>query len=291
MSNRLQFFAFCLLLSAFCFTLSAQTISNVQLVYSCPCKITINYNLHVTKATDVQFYFSPDTLGIGVPCVSVGNWQLAETFPARMPGANTDIWDCEAAGVLYGQIFFKLLPVQETECVWINGICWATRNVDMPGNFAANPEDAGMFYQWNRNIGWSITDPMINSNGGTTWDSSIPPGTEWESANDPSPPGYRVPSGEEIQTLLNTTYVTQVWTTENGKTGRRFTDIATGSSIFLPAAGFRFSHGALNLDGTYYWSSTQYNASIAYGLNFNSSGANQSINSKNYGFSVRPVLE
>jgi len=32
--------------------------------------------------------------------------------------------------------------------VIINGIKWATRNVDMPGTFAANPEDAGMFYQW-----------------------------------------------------------------------------------------------------------------------------------------------
>ena len=64
----------------------------------------------------MKFYFSPGTLGIGAPGVSVGNWQLAETFPARMPGANTDIWDCQAAGVLYGQIFFKLLAVQETSC-------------------------------------------------------------------------------------------------------------------------------------------------------------------------------
>ena len=39
--------------------------------------------------------------------------------------------------------------------VVINGVRWATCNVDAPGNFAANPEDAGMFYQWNRKVGWS----------------------------------------------------------------------------------------------------------------------------------------
>ena len=33
--------------------------------------------------------------------------------------------------------------------VLINGVCWATRNVDAPGTFAENPEDPGMMYQWN----------------------------------------------------------------------------------------------------------------------------------------------
>ena len=47
--------------------------------------------------------------------------------------------------------------------VIINGVKWATCNVDAPGTFAAAPESAGMFYQWNRKIGWSATDPM----GGT----------------------------------------------------------------------------------------------------------------------------
>jgi len=69
------------------------------------------------------------------------------------------------------------------EGVIINGIKWATRNVDKPGTFAAKPEDAGMFYQWNRRVGWSATDPMINSNGGTDWDFAIPEGYRWEKKN------------------------------------------------------------------------------------------------------------
>jgi hypothetical protein len=47
--------------------------------------------------------------------------------------------------------------------VKIGNTIWATRNVDAPGTFAEAPESAGMFYQWNRNIGWSTTDPVINS--------------------------------------------------------------------------------------------------------------------------------
>jgi len=178
--------------------------------------------------------------------------------------------------------------------VEINGVKWAEYNVDMPGAFAANPEDAGMFYQWNCKIGWSSTDSMVNSNGGTTWDSSILSGTTWEPANDPSPPGYRVPTKKEIESLLNTTYVTNVWTTENGVSGRQFTDNSTGESIFLPAAGSRnYSDGTLSNVGTngYYWSSPQNNASNAYGLYFSSSLVLLLNYYRSLGFSVRPVAE
>ena len=36
-------------------------------------------------------------------------------------------------------------PNQTDAGVVIDGIRWATRNVDAPGTFAENPEDAGMF--------------------------------------------------------------------------------------------------------------------------------------------------
>ena len=49
-----------------------------------------------------------------------------------------------------------------SEGVLINGVRWATSNVDMPGTFAANPEDAGLFYQWGSNVGWSSTDPCVS---------------------------------------------------------------------------------------------------------------------------------
>jgi len=180
--------------------------------------------------------------------------------------------------------------------VIINGVKWATRNVDKPGTFAANPEDAGMFYQWNRKIGWSATDPIINSNGGTSWDATVPEGSKWEKTNDPSPIGWRIPTLEELQTLLDTDKVNQKWTTENGIYGTRFTDKATGNSIFLPAVGNRNdSDGALFFAGSggAYWSSMAHGVGRAntYSLAFISGYAGVHYGFRHFGFSLRAVAK
>ena len=70
------------------------------------------------------------------------------------------------------------------EGVVINGVRWATRNVDTPGTFARNPEDFGMLFQWNRRQGWSSADSEIRG-----WNSFIPTGTAWYAENDPCPQG------------------------------------------------------------------------------------------------------
>jgi uncharacterized protein (TIGR02145 family) len=180
---------------------------------------------------------------------------------------------------------------ESEEGVVINGIRWATRNVDMPGTFAANPEDAGMFYQWNRKIGWNSADPLINSDGGTTWDSSVPEGTEWEAINDPCPAGWRVPTLTELSSLID---AGSVWTTQNGVDGSIFG--TAPNTIFLPAAGF-----LSNIDGTlydadlglcgFYWSSAQSNSDNAYGQSFSSDAAKTDYGYRNFGFSVRCVAD
>jgi uncharacterized protein (TIGR02145 family) len=173
--------------------------------------------------------------------------------------------------------------------VLINGIRWATRNVDAPGTFAATPELTGMYYQWNRKIGWSSSDPMINSNGATTWDSSTPSGTEWEKANDPCPVGWRVPThDEQVSLLISGSF----GITQNGVTGQVF---GSGSNtVFLPAAGYRLnSDGTLYLTGTYglYWSSTQGDSSNAYRLHFVSLNVGWDSGNRRNGFPVRCVKE
>ena len=185
----------------------------------------------------------------------------------------------------------KFVSELPKEWVEINGVKWATRNVDMPGTFAANPEDAGMFYQWNRQLGWSSTDPMVNSNGDTTWDETPATGDTWAKANDPCPTGWRVPTKEELQSLAN---YFSVWTTTlNGVTGRVFG--GCNNTLFLPAAGCRNdSTGERYHVGTYgyYWSSTPISTTDAYLLDFSSSYvyASNRINRAN-GFSVRCVAE
>jgi len=183
--------------------------------------------------------------------------------------------------------------------VRINGIIWAKYNVASPGIFAANPEDAGMFYQWNRKVGWSVIDPMVNSNEDTMWDNDIPAGTMWEKSNDPSPAGWRVPTLNEIKRLFDTKKVTNEWTTVSDIAGRKFTDKATGNSIFLPAVGYRRSRdGTLNGDGLLgnYWSSIQDGDddayAYAYALCFDSILAGGwGSTDRGKGFSVRPVAD
>jgi len=144
--------------------------------------------------------------------------------------------------------------------VVINGVKWATRNIDKPGTFASTPESAGMFYQWNRKIGWSASDSLVNSNGGTEWDNSAADGLEWLSENDPSPSGWQVPTFDEIRTLFDITKVASEWTKLNGVYGRQFTDKATGKFMFLPAVGQRSgNNGSMFMSGGgFYWSATAY---------------------------------
>ena len=177
---------------------------------------------------------------------------------------------------------------QETGVV-INGVTWATRNVGAPGTFAAAPESSGMFYQWNRPTAWSTTGSVSG------WDSSNSTGTTWETANDPSPAGWRVPTMEELAKLIDATKVDFAFTTENGINGGRFTDKTTGNSIFLPAVGGRNnSSGDIVSAGVYgmYSSSTFYDINFCYGFSFSNSIIPYSnIGAKASGRSVRPVKD
>ena len=162
--------------------------------------------------------------------------------------------------------------------VVINGIRWATRNVDMPGTFVETPESLGMFYQWNRNIGWSSTNPMIDSNGGITWNSSIPTGTTWYAENDPCPAGWRVPTQQELESLNR---AGSVWITYNNIAGHLYG--TAPNHIFLPSTGRRFgNNGSLLAPGEFgfYWSSTQIQDLYAYawGLSFASAGSASGLN-------------
>jgi len=168
-------------------------------------------------------------------------------------------------------------------------------NVDAFGTFAATPESYGMFYQWNRGTAWLSTgDSPVSSPAGATWDSSTPAGDVWEAANDPCPAGWHVPTNAQQATLVDASKVSYVWTTLNGVNGGKFTDITSGNSIFLPAAGYRGNAtGALYSAGSngYYWSSSANTTSYGWFLHFTSSNASQTYTTRSSGFAVRCVHE
>jgi len=175
--------------------------------------------------------------------------------------------------------------------VVINGVRWATRNVGAPGAFASSPCDDGGYYQFNKGTTDFLSDYYMSDyfNSDT-----------WLPANDPSPAGWRVPTFDEIQKLLDTDNVTYEWIDNNGFTGGKYTDKSTGNSLFLPAAGYRDDlYGILNNAGIngFYWSSTVAGFGAASGLAFDKDYNDQwgdwntIVNYRGNGVSVRPVAK
>ncbi len=182
----------------------------------------------------------------------------------------------------------------DPQSVLINGVIWSKTNVNVPGTFAAEPEDAGMFYQWGKNVGWSATDPLISSEDDTTWDTSVVSGKVWLSFFDPCPEGWRVPTEDDFWALWNPNKVSSIWTKQGGVDGRLFIDVATEESLFLPAAGYRAENGykyGQSMYG-YYWSSEGNSNSNGFSLYLSSSEVFP-IYSANYanGFAVRCVMK
>ena len=172
--------------------------------------------------------------------------------------------------------------------VEINGVVWAKANIDSPGTFASTPESAGLFYQWNKKIGWSTTNPLISTNGDVIWDKMPDTGDKWGRSKDPSPVGWRIPTVEDFESLLDDSRVKREWINQNGVKGYRFTDLMTGNSIFLLECGYRDGDGGLlTKNGFYYWTSTKYTESFARYFN----GEMSPTYYRRAGFSIRCVAK
>ena len=241
--------------------------------------------VHPSNATNTAVTWSSNNTNVATVDVNSG------LVTARAAGTATiTVTTADGGRTATCTITIVAIPPNQTDAgVVINGITWATRNVNAPGTFADNPEDAGMFFQWNRNRGWSATDPLrhwANNDwvaGG--WNSSIPTGT----ANDPCPAGWRVPTLAELSNLRNQP---NTWTQRNGVNGRLFG--TAPNQVFLPAAGWRrISDGALYRVGTAgnYWSSALYGSTTAWRLWFYSGSSNLLGSNRALGLSVRCVAE
>jgi len=269
---------------------NASNITNTKADFSCPGQVTVTYDLTTSQPVDVTLYYSHNQC----------DWLVAQTvsgdlFNQTTGTGKTIIWYNYTDNVRFGKFYFKVeAPQPDPDCVMINGICWATCNVNMPGTFAANPENYGMFYQWGSNVGWSSTDPLTASDGINIWRDLSETGNVWLPEKDPCPAGWRVPTLTEIQKLLQTPIVTNLWTTENGINGLRFTELGTGNTLFFPSTGNRN-----NIDGTlssagstcFYRSSTDNTACCAFILRYSMGNAHTASLYRNSGFSVRCVKE
>ncbi len=195
-----------------------------------------------------------------------------------------------------------------------SGTKWATCNLG-----ASKPSDYGDYYAWGETepkteftwatykwmqtgeSDWNYITKYTFADGqteGIWYDSDgtfIGDGkTTLEAADDAataklgSP--WRMPTLDEIKELLGN--CTWTWTTQDGKNGYEVKSKKNGKSIFLPAAGYRYS-SELNGAGSRgdYWSSSFSTASSAYArdLYFDSGVHGWSDDGRYYGFPVRPV--
>jgi uncharacterized protein (TIGR02145 family) len=170
---------------------------------------------------------------------------------------------------------------QSEQGVVINGVRWATRNVETPGIFTATSESSGRLYQWNRLQSWGTVGEIEG------WDSSVPP-NQWDADNDPCPQGWRMPTQAELSALENSGTAA---ITRNGAVGRLYG--TAPNQIFLPAAGWRNNAGALNSTGVdgYYWSSTPIGGENVGTLWLSSEYSDVGHNFAAYGFSIRCVAK
>jgi len=175
------------------------------------------------------------------------------------------------ANICVGAALRNNIPASVT----LGGYTWSTKNVDAPGTFTAHAGDRGMFYQWDRKIGWSSSNPMTSIPAGQTWSSASPtsPNTVWDlTNNNPCPTGWTVPS--YFPACNNLVNLGSVWidacTAANlglGTIAGRIYNTTTvpasysaynvNTMLFFPASGMRNRAGTLlgaNMVEGSYWS-------------------------------------
>ena len=151
-----------------------------------------------------------------------------------------------------------VLTVQHGYAQQIGDLVWAKANVGEPDMFASSPDDPGLLYQYGSKVGWNRENPEQAPEGMPLGDKSGP--AVWTEENDPCPEGWRVPTREEMESLVGASHesVTFGWveTSQSGflvngavlglenSVAKTATKDNMNGGIFLPCSGNRnMSHG------------------------------------------------
>ncbi|MCQ2319364.1 MAG: fibrobacter succinogenes major paralogous domain-containing protein, partial [Bacteroidales bacterium] len=272
--------------------------------------------------------------GDGTDGITIGNGdgESGERYVTLIPTGTTDVLNVAFTGDATGSMTFakgihenKFYGMSEAIAVTLEAheyvdlglsVKWATCNVG-----ADSPEKYGDYFQWGGvtpvtstsiNVSWAgcpFTNGTYSSSNKNVFTKYVPTGkTEyWAGSGDPDNKlvldpeddaahvnwggDWRMPTTEEWKELKDNCTLT--WTTQGGKNGYCVTG-PNGKSIFLPAAGYRYSM-SVNAAGTYgyYWSSSldSSDPSSAFSLYFRTGGMfdPQKLDDRYYGCSVRPV--
>lgn len=182
---------------------------------------------------------------------------------------------------------------------WVDlglSVKWATKNVG-----ASSPSDYGGYYAWGeirtKSNYYSNCFDCLDSTG-DSWGTykiggmtRITPNSGHDTARENWGGKWRMPTEAENNELCKKCKWT--WTSQGGHNGYKVTG-PNGTSIFLPAAGYRFDTDTNHVGGSgYYWSSTLSSSYSFYArvLNFGSRNHFTYDFDRRGGRSVRPVTE
>ena len=168
---------------------------------------------------------------------------------------------------------------------------WATCNIG-----ASAPEQSGDYYAWGelseKDLYTQETYKFYKDGKYENIGENIS-GTEYDVVRKKWGDGWRMPTMEEFEELLNN--CTWEWTSINGVNGYKVS--GNGNSIFLPTTGWsEASDKEPNAPWAgFYWSGTMEEYSRTYKqsniLYFDMAKRHCEIMYRDYGFSVRPVIE
>ena len=190
---------------------------------------------------------------------------------------------------------------EPSEHEWVDlglpsGTLWATCNVG-----ANSPEQYGDHFAWGETVQRDDYTPSAYTYSNlmetiTAYDAQSDDRClllEYDAATANWGGDWQMPSAKQFEELINDTYTTTTWTTQNGVYGRKITSKSNGNSIFLPAAGYRWSDiVAVEGTGGEYWSrslNTASTGSVLY-LYFRENNILMDSTGGHFGRSVRPVL-
>ena len=159
-----------------------------------------------------------------------------------------------------------------------SGLLWCEHNIG-----ATTPYEHGLYFSWGNVIGhaegsgYDFSDAVYAETPGAALTGNIPVNGTYDLARHNMGAPCRLPTVGEFQELNSN--CDSEWTDEDGVAGRRFTSLINGNSIFFPASG-DYNGASLNGRGSYgyYWSSSYYSATNAYGLYFSSAGVSPADN-------------
>lgn len=194
---------------------------------------------------------------------------------------------------------FKLTFVQEVDLGLTSGTKWANMNVG-----ASKPADYGMYIMWGHtedcsNINCSYETSIAYNKEISDWQGN----TEYDAGTKNWGSYWVTPTKTQMQELVDE--CTWEWTTEKNSEGTeiygyKVTSPKNSNSIFLPAAGSRYS-AYTNDQGQecYYWSSSPIEASEsiqnyrtnAYYLVSDSTSHSVTSGLRTYAYSIRPVFK